>query len=137
MRSYNPWSSGGICLVLLACQGCFGGSSVPLANVDGVVTKDGNPVVAATVVFNPTTGRPSSGKTDEKGVFHLQFTQDHQGAVLGQHTVIISLPGSGAPSGPVGSGKRPPRPKGSGIEEVHWPEPVTVEKSGNAFTFDL
>lgn len=137
MKIYNPWSSGGLCLMLLACLGCFGGSSVPLANVDGVVTKDGNPVAAATVVFSPTEGRPSSGKTDEKGVFHLQFTEDYQGAVLGQHSVTISLPGAGAPTGPVASGKRPPRPMASGIEEIRWPEPVTVEKSGNEFTFEL
>ena len=137
MSRIHAWSVAGIFLLLLTCQGCFSGSSVPLADVAGVVTKNGQPVAAATVVFSPAEGRPSTGKTDEKGVFHLQFTEDHDGAVLGSHRVTISLPGNGAPSGPVTSGKRPPRPQGSGIQEIHWPEPVTVEKSGNEFTFAL
>ncbi|PQO37362.1 carboxypeptidase regulatory-like domain-containing protein [Bremerella cremea] len=138
MSRFYSWSAAGFCLVVLfACQGCFGGSGVPLADVEGVVTKDGKPVAAATVVFNPSEGRPSSGTTDEKGTFHLQFTEDYDGAVLGTHNVTISLPGNSAPTGPVASGTRPQRPKGSGIEEFKWPEPVTVEKSGNQFTFDL
>ncbi|RCS48251.1 carboxypeptidase regulatory-like domain-containing protein [Bremerella cremea] len=136
-RNY-AWTPAGICFaVLLTCQGCFSSSSVPLADVAGVVTKDGKPVADATVVFSPTEGRPSSGTTDEQGVFHLQFTAEHEGAVLGTHNVTISLPGGGPPSGPVSSSKRPPRPQGSGIQEIHWPEPVTVEKSGNDFKFEL
>lgn len=138
MNRLPAWFSAGSCLaILFACQGCFSGSSVPLADVSGVVSKDGKPVADATVVFSPTDGRPSSGKTDQEGTFHLQFTKDHEGAVLGAHNVTITLPGAGAPTGPVASGKRPPRPQGSGVDEIKWPEPVTVEKSGNQFTFDL
>jgi len=81
-----------LCLVSLLFAGC---SSAPqdmpdVAPVSGTVTLDGNPLPYATVVFQPTDGRPSNGQTDGEGKYDLHFNQDTMGAELGSHQVIIT-----------------------------------------------
>ncbi len=84
---------------LLCCQsGCTGGSgeAVPeLADVNGIVTIDGSPLVNAKVIFEPqeTIGnarrRASSGTTQSDGTFTLEYNEDASGASLGKHKVMI------------------------------------------------
>lgn len=75
-------------LWLLASVGC--GSS-DYGYVSGTVTAEGKPLPNAMITFTPEpSGRPSSGLTDANGVYHLIYTKDQKGALIGQHTVRIS-----------------------------------------------
>lgn len=82
-------------LIVLACVATFlsgcGGSDLPeLCTVVGKVTKDGQPVVGASVTFAPVdSGRPSSGRTDAEGNYKLMYNVDTEGAVVGKHKVTV------------------------------------------------
>lgn len=71
-------------------QGCGGAKEVGLVTVEGVVTLNGAPLPDANVVFRPTKGRPSIGKTDEKGRYQLAYLEGRPGALPGAHQVSIS-----------------------------------------------
>jgi hypothetical protein len=89
-------------LLALACGGCgSSGSPVPLGQVSGLVTLDGQPFAGALVQFNPeaapvTTdkkapgGGGSSAISDAEGKYILRFDNEHEGAVLGSHTVTVA-----------------------------------------------
>lgn len=93
-RKPNLLTSGWI--VALALTGC-GRSDLPeLATVTGKVTLDGSPLADAEVGFFPVkAGRPSFGKTNEKGEYSLQYLEGHQGATVGENTVQIRRAQSG------------------------------------------
>ena len=84
-----------ICVICIL-PGCGGSpSDLPeLGTVYGVVTLDETPLANARLSFEPDNGRPSSGVTDEKGYYELQYTADYDGAKVTQHVVRISR-GSG------------------------------------------
>jgi len=71
-------------------SGCGGSDGPELADVYGIVTMDGAPLVHASITFIPKDGRPSYGATDESGRYRLKFTEGKNGAVIGDHTVRIS-----------------------------------------------
>lgn len=85
-----------IAAMLIAAMGC--GSSQDGFNyqpVTGKVTLDGQPLAGATVAFIPQStslesGRPSTGMTDDSGVFTLKSMGGQDGAVVGEHVVSIS-----------------------------------------------
>ena len=86
-----------ICFLVLGC----GHSSAPLlGKVAGIVTMDGQPLSNATVMFQPASGRPSSGITDSSGHYTLEYTQGLEGATLGEHQVIIRTEIAGADGEP-------------------------------------
>src|SRR5262249_53014553 len=97
-------------LALLMVLGC--GSGKKYAPVSGKVTLNGQPLVGATVNFQPIAppgsveAAPSSaGKTNEKGEYTLTVATGEKGAWVGQHRVMIS-----ALDAQVGEGDaRPPR----------------------------
>ena len=82
-------------VVLLLFIGCNQGP-YELAPVSGVVTLYGEPLVNATVSFEPRAdgreivGPGSVGKTDNEGKYELLTFKDERGAVVGKHTVRIS-----------------------------------------------
>ena len=41
--------------------------------------------------FTPADARPSSGQTNASGEFELLYLPDVKGAVIGQHTVMVSV----------------------------------------------
>ncbi len=102
-----------LALLLLMAGGCTS-EFVP---VSGRVTENGKPVSGAVVTFQPggKRGAPppqatgSTGRTDENGRYTLRvISPDKPGAVMGEHTVTISVPKvdeKGTPS------KRKPLPK--------------------------
>ena len=76
-------------LFLFGCKGQP--SDLPdLGQVSGTVTLDGQPLAGANVVFKPTTGSTSTGQTDAQGKYSLSYGHGLQGAVIGEHTVMIS-----------------------------------------------
>lgn len=81
-------------LLIGLISGCGGGDADNLsyAPVSGVVTMDGRPLEGATVAFNPTgKGAMSMAITDAAGKFTLKSTSGKPGAVVGDHTVSVSL----------------------------------------------
>ncbi len=84
-------------VVLIALCGC-GGDHPDVGSVRGKVTLDGQPLVKATVMFQPTgatTGRPSFGTTNDQGEYTLEYIDGLKGALIGSHKVSIStlIPG--------------------------------------------
>ncbi|MFN3148866.1 carboxypeptidase regulatory-like domain-containing protein [Bremerella sp.] len=69
--------------------GCQEHAGPELATVTGTVTLDGEPLKDATLHFQPTSGRPSYGKTDESGKYNMGYSLERQGVALGEHKVII------------------------------------------------
>jgi len=77
---------------LTAALGCGQGKTV---KVEGVVTLDGKPLPAATVIYVPVgDGRAASGRTDQDGIFRLTTFRTDDGAVPGEYkvTVVVEKP---------------------------------------------
>ncbi|MCA9015149.1 MAG: hypothetical protein KDA74_06495 [Planctomycetaceae bacterium] len=92
-------------MLSLCCAGCGEGtpSDTPdLGRVSGTVTMDGKPLANVAVTFEPETGKPSFGRTDESGHYELVY-KNEQGAKVGQHTVRVTTP----TEGPEDTGKDP------------------------------
>jgi hypothetical protein len=77
-------------LLMTAVLGCGRGDAPPLGNVTGTVTLDGQPLENAVVTFSQTGGASSIGKTDANGRYELYYGRDLKGALLGEHTVMIT-----------------------------------------------
>lgn len=76
---------------LLAIAGC-GPDRPAMVPVSGTVTLDGQPVVGASVMLSPAQGgRPASGRTGESGSFTVSTFEPGDGALLGRHTVTVTL----------------------------------------------
>jgi hypothetical protein len=80
--------------ILVACaivSGC-GRSGPELAAVTGRVTIDGRPFEDIDVFFQPDGGkRPSIGRTDADGRYELFYTRGKPGALVGPHTVRLTV----------------------------------------------
>jgi hypothetical protein len=64
----------------------------PLGKVTGVVTQAKRPLAGVTVLFQPVAGgRASVGVTDSAGRYTLRFTEVADGAMVGDHTVTLSV----------------------------------------------
>lgn len=88
-------------LLLSVAGGCGDGmTGPPLAPVTGIVTLDGGAVEGATVTFVPNgEGAVSLALTDPDGRFTLQTAAGKMGAVVGDHTITVSLSVTTAPAG--------------------------------------
>ena len=79
-----------LAVVLSVHSGCgYRSSDIDLADVSGTVTLDGKPLANVLLTFVPDTGRSSFGTTDAAGFYQLKYTGDTDGAVLGEHKVVI------------------------------------------------
>ena len=61
-----------------------------VGSVSGKITVDGKPGAGLQVSFQPESGRPSMGTTDETGAYELQYTGSVKGAKVGKGVVRIS-----------------------------------------------
>jgi hypothetical protein len=82
-------------VAVVSALGCGGRTFVP---VSGKVTLNGQPLAGATVFFQPVAppgstdaGPGSQGKTNDRGEFKLTAATGENGAVAGEHRVMISL----------------------------------------------
>jgi hypothetical protein len=88
-------------LILTACIAGCGKSGPELAPVSGRVTVDGQPMENIDVTFQPDEMRPPSySRTDASGHYELGYKRGVQGALLGQHTVRITVERSVVPNPP-------------------------------------
>ena len=87
--------AGLILLTALACFGC-NKTAFPVAQVEGIVLCDGQPVPFVRVSFDPIrtdsviVGVRAQGITDENGRFALSTYGTNDGAVVGRHEVRVS-----------------------------------------------
>ena len=70
-----------------------------LGFVSGRITLDGEPLAGAAIEFRPQAGSQagsekaaSSGRTDEEGNYTLIYVHDVEGAILGEHSIVIRAP---------------------------------------------
>lgn len=135
-------------MLLAVCCGC-GSSGSKMAAVHGVVTYQQNPLPDADVMFIPRAGgRPATGRTDAQGRFDLTTSRNKDGALVGEHDVIVTKldrpPGMPLSDAPAASAIVPATPparkslipirygdaKASGLH-------ADVATGDNAFQFDL
>jgi hypothetical protein len=70
-------------------------SEYNMADVEGTVTIDGQPVTWGTLMFTPNRsaenegkpGKSSVGPVDDEGRFRLTTYRKHDGAIIGSHTI--------------------------------------------------
>ena len=82
-------ATGAIFFLTLALSGCGPGRPATIP-VSGSVTLDGQPVAAATVLFQPVSGVPGRAITAADGSFTLTTFTDGDGAIVGRHQVAVS-----------------------------------------------
>lgn len=86
IRIFNILTALAASAILFGC----GDGSPNLAPVAGFVMIDDAPLVNATVTFEPKSGRPSMGVTNEQGEFELTYSAELEGAIIGPHVVRIT-----------------------------------------------
>lgn len=88
-QAAGPLTRGAGILFAAAICGCGPGrpATVP---VSGTVTLDGQPVAAATVLFQPTSGVPGRAITAADGSFTLTTFTDGDGGIVGRHQIAVS-----------------------------------------------
>lgn len=73
---------------ILALLGC-GDGRPPRVPVAGTVLIDGKPLTHGFVRFIPTGARPSQAELDENGQFTLTCFGGQDGAVFGEHAIVV------------------------------------------------
>jgi hypothetical protein len=102
-RGFLVLSLGGVCC-LIGCGGSVD-DRPEVAAVSGKVTYKGGPVAGASVIFRSEgSPRVASGVTDDKGEYKLTTFDTDDGAVVGDHAVILM---KNAPAGDLGMPKDP------------------------------
>ncbi len=77
------------CALLAVLAGCNSDDSH--GRVSGTITMDGSPLVNAMVEFVPVgEGGTSYGRTDENGMYSMEFARDQVGASMGENEVRIT-----------------------------------------------
>ncbi len=131
------------CVSFLSLCGCFGSNS-DIGSVTGTVTLDGEPIEWATVTFKPTQGRGSIGVTDANGVYTLGYIRNQNGALIGNHKVVIRTEIVKSPygDGEESEGAVEPTPRKEMLPKKHsdWKKTeltATVESGSNTIDFPL
>lgn len=118
-------------LIALILSGCGGNEN--LAYVTGKVTLDQQPLPNAFIVFSPMNGGTTSyGRTDAEGLYEMVFSDEEQGAWIGENRVEIST-GDVDASG-TGGGAREKVPA---IYNQNSKLTANVVAGENQFNFDL
>jgi hypothetical protein len=81
-------AAGLYCTLTLMFIGCGDGRAERVP-VTGTVVYRGQPVAGAEVMFMSKSGRPARAITDERGRFELSSYATGDGAILGEHTVLV------------------------------------------------
>ncbi len=65
-----------------------------LVQIDGRVTRGGQPVPKIILRFHPVDARPSWGQADAEGRFKLHYNKHYEGARLGKHKIFVGFENS-------------------------------------------
>jgi len=123
----------GIAVLFLSLAGCGGVSDAPeTGDVQGYVKLDGQPMPGAKVIFQPTEGRPSNGRTDQEGYYELTYSRSQSGAKVGTHKVSITTFIEADDEGNPGVEEKIPEKYNSKTELTK-----EVEAGDNEINFDL
>ena len=129
-----PWHAGAlVCLVLFGASGCGGEMFFP---VSGSVTyKDGKPVTAGLVIFEPVSQKISArGEIQADGSFQLGSHRDDDGAPEGEYKVLIAPP----PLPEEGKRRRSPiHPKYQNLQSTPLKFTVTRDRNKNTFHIEV
>ncbi len=125
----------GLACALLA--GC--GRGMPMGQVSGRVTFEGNPVTEAQLVFQPERGPAASGLLDADGRYRLSTHAPGDGAVQGLHRVTIVPAEAGVQLQPGQPPAPPSAPKFNLPNEYLRPETsgLTADVKAGSNTFDF
>ncbi|MBD3674399.1 MAG: hypothetical protein HUJ26_12825 [Planctomycetaceae bacterium] len=137
-----------VCLLTFVMFGCGGGSSdaPDMGEVSGTITVDGKPGAGLMVTFQPESGRPSIGTTDDSGYYELDYTADLKGAKIGKGFITIVTPadeGEGYSEGDEEGGEgyaesTDPIPAKYNAEAASNPEmQVEIKAEGNTFDYKI
>jgi len=96
----------------LIVSGCSSDNRTETARVSGMVTYNGEPLRIGSLLFVPVGGGPSAqGNIDADGSFTMGTYELKDGAILGQHKVMITAitapGGSGLPEDVIGGDGAP------------------------------
>ncbi len=123
---------------VLFLSGCGKSRPTPV-EVTGSVTFRGQPVQNALVNFIPKDLRPASGRTDAQGRFELMTYEPGDGAIVAEHSVLISKFVEKPRSNP-----KSPYPESVSVLPVRYSRATTTDLTAqvtadgaNDFTFDL
>jgi len=129
-----PWQAGAlIALVLFGASGC---GSPTLFPVSGRVTyKDGKPVTAGLVIFEPVSQKISArGEIQADGSFQLGTHRDNDGALEGEYKVLVVPP----PLPEEGKQRRSPvHAKYQNLESTPLKFTVTRDRDKNKFNIEV
>lgn len=126
---------------LILAGGCDSGP--PMGKVNGVVLYGGKPVAQGTVQFFPVSPGPmSAGRIQEDGRFELITKTPGDGALVGEHVVVVVPPSDLAL---IEHELKPGQPMTSKFEDIprvvrnqnSSPLSVKVESGANEFQIDL
>lgn len=130
-------------LVAAGIMGCGGapGDQPDIGSVSGKITVDGKSGSNLEVAFQPESGRPSLGRTDDSGYYELRYSSSEMGAKVGKHVVRISTPDTSEDKGDEEGEDEEvvdPIPAKYNAEAVDNPDMnVEVKAGSNEFNFDL
>jgi hypothetical protein len=130
-RPRHAWAL--VPVVLFGASGC---GSQTLFPVSGRVTyKDGRPVTAGLVIFEPVSQKISArGEIRADGTFQLGTHGDNDGAMEGEYKVLIApppLPEEGKPR------RSPIHPKYRNLESTPLMFTVTRDRDKNKFNIEV
>jgi hypothetical protein len=118
---------------LFGASGC---GSETLFTVSGRVTyKDGKPVTAGLVIFEPLSQKISArGEIQADGSFQLGTYRDNDGALEGEYKVLVAPP----PLPEEGKRRRPPiHPKYRSLESTPLHFTVSRDRNKNQFHVEV
>jgi hypothetical protein len=97
IRIRGVWNRSAAAVSLVIFLGCGSSDAPKLAPVTGSVAFNGQPVAGATVSFIPenANGRMATGVTDKDGKFQLSTNAINDGAVIGEHKILVVKSESG------------------------------------------
>ena len=122
-----------VCMVLFGASGCGSETFFPVSG--NVTYKDGKPVTAGLVIFEPVGQKVSArGEIQDDGSFQLGTHRDDDGALEGEYKVLIAPP----PLPEEGRRRRSPiHPKYRNLESTPLRFTVTRDPDKNKFHIEV